>query len=161
MRIRKVIVLIAAIAAASCSSTRTDSGLGNARVRVPDPDVRIIQISQVAAVARGITGGIPVQYRIRVANHAAEPITLVRVTVQSLGSGAYTLNPNSRAFDLKIQPEGFADAEFWAPATIEDATVYGANGPVTLRCLTEYDSPMGHFQNLVVQQVHENMLETQ
>jgi hypothetical protein len=48
------------------------------------------------------------------------------------------------------------------PAFISEefgATVYGANGPVTLRSVAHFDSPVGQFDHITVQQVHEHPAE--
>ena len=37
---------------------------------------------------------------------------------------------------------------------IEDATISGANGPVTIRVSMQYDTPGGMMQSVAVQQVH-------
>jgi hypothetical protein len=151
----------AVLVISGCTSTKSDSGLGRAKVVVAEPEIVITQVSQVPAAARYISGGLPVKYQVRVANHAKESITLTRLDLQTMGDGAYTLNPTSRPFKMKVAPDGLEAAEFWVPAVINDVTVYGANGPVTLRCVAQFDSPMGQFQHVVVQQVHEDMRETQ
>ncbi|MCU1350338.1 MAG: hypothetical protein JWO56_3368 [Acidobacteria bacterium] len=152
---------VAALTLTACASGRPESGLGKATVAVTDPEIQITQLSMVPGAARYISGGLPIKYVVKVANHDKQPITLTRIDVQSIGAGAYTLNPTSRPFKMKVAPDGLMAAEFWVPAVIDDITVYGANGPVTLRCVAQFDSPVGQFQRVFVQQVHENMRETQ
>jgi hypothetical protein len=151
----------AVLVISGCASMQSGSGLGHAKIPVAEPEIRITQVSEVPAAARYISGNVPVKYQIQVANHAKEAITLTRLDVQTMGAGAYTLNPVSRPFSMKVAPDGLEAAEFWVPAVINDPTVYGANGPVTLRCIAQFDSPMGQFQHIIVQQVHEDMRETQ
>jgi hypothetical protein len=153
---KAILPLLAATALLSaCASSQSDSGLGHAKVNVAEPEVIIKQVSYMPPVARDMTGGIPVKYRVRVANRSGESITLTRIDVQSLGYGAYTLNPQSHSFKAKIGPEQYQTVEFWMPAFISDPTLYGANGPVTLRAVLHYDSTVGQFDQVTVQQVHE------
>jgi len=154
-----LVALLLAAALAGCASSRSESGLGQAKVNLIEPEVTFTQTNLVPQVARGVTGGVPVHYEVRIANKSAEPITLTRIEVQSMGYGAYELSPQSRPFKQKIAPDHFEVVEFWAPATIEDPTLYGANGPVTLRAVAHFDSPVGQFQQVVVQQVHDHPAE--
>jgi hypothetical protein len=94
-----------------------------------------------------------------VANRSGEPITLTRIDMQSMGYGAYTLNPQSRSFKMKVEPAQYQTVDFWMPAQIDDPSLYGANGPVTLRAVLHYDSPVGQFDQVTVQQVHEHPAE--
>jgi hypothetical protein len=145
------------LTAAGCASSRSDSGLGNATAKLADPEILVKQISTVPSAARHVEGGLPVRYVVRISNRSGEPITLKRIDAVSLGEGAYRLPSVSRPFNKQIQPEHYEQVDFWAPAFIDNATITGANGPVTLRLTTYFDSPVGQFQNIVVQQVHEDM----
>ena len=133
--------------------------MGAAKVNIPDPAVTIRQISTVPSAARHVEGGVPVRYAVRVENKAGEAITLKRIVAVSLGEGAYRVQASS-PFNKKIEPEHYETVDFWAPAYVDNATIVGANGPVTLRVTTYYDSPVGQFQNVVVQQVHEDLGDT-
>ena len=150
----------AALLLGACASSKSDSGLGKAKVKLAEPEILLQQISTVPSAARHVEGGIPVKYRLRVANRAGEPITLKRDDVVSLGSGAYRLPTATRPFQSVIPPDHYEVVEFWAPAYVDDTTILGANGPVTLRLTAHFDSPVGQFDHIVVQQVHENMGDT-
>ena len=119
-----------------------------------EPEIHISQLSDVSDVARHITGGISVQYRVEVANLANQPITIKRIDLVSLGPGAYTLRPTSYPLNAALKPGEETAFQFWAPAVIDDPTILGANGPVTLRLTVQYDTPYGGTQSIVVQQVH-------
>lgn len=144
---------------AGCASSKSESGLGNAKVKLIEPEIAFTQANYLPPVAKDMTGAIPVHYAVRVANKSGEPITLTRIDVQSLGAGAYTLASQSRPFKTKIAPDHFEIVDFWVPAYIGDVTVYGANGPVTLRAVAHFDSPVGQFDTITVQQVHERPAE--
>ncbi|MBV9493170.1 MAG: hypothetical protein JOZ54_02905 [Acidobacteria bacterium] len=148
---------LALLMLAGCASSKSDSGLGKAKVKIPDPELRLSQISSVPSAARYVSGGIPMNYRLRVSNRAAQPITLKRIDVVSLGVGAYRLPTASRPFQTTIQPDHYDVVEFWAPGFVDDPSILGANGPVTLRVTAHFDSPLGQFDHIVVQQVHENL----
>jgi hypothetical protein len=144
---RRFFAIAALFLAAGCASTR-------AKGPVPSPEIHIVQTSGVPVAARGVTGPVPIRYAVRVANRAAETITLRRITAQSIGSGAYDLRSTSTPFNDEIAPETHRDVEFWASAFIADPTILGANGPVTLRLIVHFDSPKGEFDEVVVQQVN-------
>ncbi len=152
---RQPLALVAALLfSTACGSMKSDSGLGNAKVDIVRPVVAISQLSNLPLAARHIEGNLPVQYRLRVANKAAKTITLKNVSVQSMGYGAYNVDLTSRPFKAQIAPDQEGAVDFWVPAYIDSASLVGANGPVTLRVTAQFDSPLGQFQQTVVQQVH-------
>jgi predicted GNAT family acetyltransferase len=119
-----------------------------------EPSVQITQLSNVSLAARHVTGAISVQYRVNVTNNAAEPMTLKRIDLQSIGYGAYTLPAMTQAFDQRIDPRQSRSVEVWGPAVVESSTIAGANGPVTLRAVIHYQTAAGTRQVVHVQQVH-------
>jgi hypothetical protein len=120
---------------------------------VTEPEIVIEQLSAVASAARNVSGPIPLHYRVRVRNVANETVTLKRIDIVSVGYGAYSVGPYSRGFDVAIKPGGESAVELWAPGTIVNPSVAGANGPVTLRAVMRFDSPAGQLQTVVTQQV--------
>lgn len=149
------LVSLCGLLASGCGTGKSASGLGNAKAEIIQPEIKIEQVSNVPPVAQHLAGPLSVQYRVRVANKSAETIILKRVSVQSLGAGAYRLDQTARSINLKIEPEHFEYANFWVAAFIDDPTVFGANGPVTLRGIAQFDSGVGQFQTTFIQQVHE------
>jgi hypothetical protein len=119
-----------------------------------EPEIRISQISNLAEAAAHMSGNISVQYQVEIANTSKVPITIKRIDVISIGEGAYTLRPSSYPFDAALKPGETTALQFWASAVIGDPTIIGANGPVSLRVTTQYDTPDGRAQSVVVQQVH-------
>ena len=154
MRKSTLVLAVLATLSTACATMKSDSGLGRTRVNVIKPEIELSQVSEMPAAARHVQGAIPVQYSMRVANRSAEPITLKRVTVQSMGMGAYRIDATGRPFDTQIQPDEYQVVEFWLPANVVDNTIIGSNGPVTLRATLQFDSPVGQFQEIVVQQVN-------
>ena len=147
-------ILAVALFTLACASMNSDSGLGRATVSLAKPDILIEQVSSVPAVARHVEGGIPVRYQLRVENKSKEPITMKSVTVNSMGYGAYRVETTSRPFQTVVAPDNFQVVEFWVPAFIDNASIMGANGPVTLRLAVQFDSPVGQFQEVVTRQVN-------
>jgi hypothetical protein len=153
---RKTLPALAVLSlmALACASAQSKSGLGRAKAQLTKPEFEITQLGGMPSAARHVEGAMPVHYQLRVANRAGEPITLKMLTVQSMGAGAYTVSVTSRPFDRTIQPDQYEIVEMWVPAFIEYETVMGANGPVTLRGVAEFDSPVGQFQEVFIQQVN-------
>lgn len=149
-------VVFSLVLLSACASMQSDSGKGAATVNIPDPEIQIQQLSSVPPAASHVEGGLPVQYAVAVLNHAGTPITLKQVSVVSMGYGAYDVPSTSRPFKALIQPDQTQVVDFWVPANIQNASLVGANGPVTLRVTATFDSPDGQFQRVVVQQVNAN-----
>lgn len=120
---------------------------------LPDPPVAIEQLSSVSLAARNITGGITLHYLVRVQNVAGQPVTLRRIDMNSIGYGSYSVDQTSRPFNVTIDPQKQAEVEIWTSGQIVDASLTGANGPVTLRAVLWFDSPVGSLQTVVIQQV--------
>ena len=141
--------------AVSCSSaSKPSSGTATeSNINVTKPEIEITQISSMPAAARHVTGGLPVQYALRIGNHAAETLTLKSINIVSVGSGAYNVSASS-SFKQNILPDQEETVKFWVPAQITDATIMGANGPVTLRATVYFETSRGSFQQVVLQQVN-------
>ena len=141
--------------AVSCSSTgNTSAGKADSpKINVTKPEIEIVQISSVPAAARHVTGGVPIQYAMRVGNRAAETLTLKSVSLVSVGSGAYNVSASS-SFKQNILPDQEQTVKFWVPAQITNPTIMGANGPVTIRATVYFETPRGSFQEIIVQQVN-------
>jgi hypothetical protein len=134
---------------AACASQRD-----NATAQLAKPQIDLVQTSGVPTAARHVQGGMNIHYAARIANRAAEPITLKRITVQSMSEGAYNVGPHSVPFNVEIGPDNYHDVEFWAPARTGQSIV-GADGPVMLRVTAEFDSPVGKFQEVLTRVVNE------
>lgn len=143
---RTSMAFLAMMFAAACASQRN-----NATV-VAEPEIALQQLSSTPAAAEHETGGMPVQFRLSVANTAAFPITLKRLDLQSVGFGGYEVNPTSLPFNVVIPPGSDVSVDFWVPA-IAKTSVAGANGAVAVRLVSQFDSPSGVFQNVAVRQV--------
>jgi len=142
---RTAVTLTALLLLAACATDSAAPG--------PEPDINIYQISRVAVGTEHDTGPVSAQFAVEVKNKLAEPLSLRRVAVQSVGGGAYTLRPYSQAFNETIAPGETKRVSFWAPAFVDMNTVGGANGPVTLRASLEFEAGGKKFQKVEVQNV--------
>jgi hypothetical protein len=147
--VTRKIAAVVALCLAGCASSQPNA----TKAQIPEPEIQITQLSNVAEAARHITGGLSVQYRVDVANRANVPIVVTRMDIVSLGEGAYSLRPTSVPFTERLDPGETKTLQFWAPASIGNPTILGANGPVTVRLTAHYDTPQGAAQSIVVQQV--------
>jgi len=118
-----------------------------------EPEFRIRQVGGQAQVARHMQGAIAVNLEMEIINRSSEPLTVERIQVESMGAGAYTIPSTSRPFEKVIPPERIEVFDLWAPANAEN-TILGANGPVTVRSVVTYRSPLGKFQKIYVRQVN-------
>ncbi len=151
---RRLLLPVLLVVISACASMQSDSRKGRANAEVPLPDLQIQQLSSVPSAAAHVQGAIPVQYSLAVRNRAGQPITLKRVNLVSMGYGAYNISQTTHPFETEVQPAQTETVQFWLPAYIQTASLVGANGPVTLRITAQFDSPMGQFQEVVVQQVN-------
>jgi hypothetical protein len=140
------VVAFAALFFASCGS------VNNAKVKIADPEIHLVQLSAQPQIAEHVTGGIPIDFGVSVTNHANIPITLKRINIQSMGSGGYNVPSSSKPFDKVIAPEATEQMEFWVGA-FADVSVAGVNGAVAIRVIAQFDSPQGSFENTTVHQV--------
>lgn len=148
---RKAIAALVVVAAlAGCSSTSSDSK----KVKLARPEILFVQTSDIPVAARYADGGVTIHYAMRVQNKATEPITLKRVTVQTISEGAYHVSPTSKPYNVSIAAAQDEDFDFWVAAT-PGLSLVGLNGPVTVRVTTEFDSSQGTFQHIVVRRVNE------
>lgn len=156
MRTLLALSLILLSACASSSGHTATAAAKDASASDPmKPQIDIVQTSGLAIAARYMDGAFSVRYAVRVANPSADAITLRRVTVQSLTEGAYHVGPFSMPFDVAVASAAHEDVQFWAPAYTGYYSVVGANGPVTLRVVCEFDSQKaGRFQHVVTRVVN-------
>jgi len=93
-----------------------------------------------------------VRFAVRVENPSKEQIRLRRVTIESLTEGAYHIAPYSQPFNVLVAAARHEEVQFWAPART-GLSVVGANGPVTLRVVCDFDDHKGEKIHQVVTRV--------
>jgi len=142
---RTILISTALLLVLGCATHGGSSG--------PEPDAAIIQLSRAPEGTQYDTGPLTMHYAVEVKNTLAEPVTLERIGVQSIGGGSYTLPAYSQGFNETIAPGETKRVSFWAPALVAIPTVAGANGPVTLRGTLAFAAGSRKFQKIVVQNI--------
>jgi hypothetical protein len=142
---RNLLMMTALLFAVSCASSDATSAI--------EPEVSLVQLSRVTEGMRSDTGPVSVHYGVEVRNPTDAPIHLDRVSVQSIGGGAYDLPAHSQAFDVTIASKETKSVDFWAPAFVANPAASGANGPVTIRATLELDAAGKKFQKISMQNV--------
>jgi hypothetical protein len=142
MRRAALVLFLTALGCASSSSKTAHA----------EPEVEILQVSTVAEAARNVTGAIPIQYVVQIHNTTTTSLQLKHIEIQSVTSGAYTLEPLSRTYDQRIEAGETVNFDLWGSADAS-GTITGANGPVTIRAIAQFDSPTGSFQTVGIKQV--------
>src|SRR5258708_16082852 len=131
--------------AGGCATSDTTSSI--------EPEITLVQLSRVAEGMRSDTGPVSVHYGVEVRNPTDAPIHLDRVSVISIGGGAYDLPAHSQGFDVTIAPKESKSVDFWAPAYVANPAASSANGPVTIRATVELDAAGKKFQKISMQNI--------
>ncbi|HEV7919638.1 MAG TPA: hypothetical protein VGR02_02490 [Thermoanaerobaculia bacterium] len=143
---RALLLLAAASLIASCSSANK-----NKNASLVKPQLALEQL--VGPSELGYPAGrIDVQFALHVGNRSAEPLTVRRVEIGTISTGAYVLRRESFVFDKQI-PAGSVDAvTFWAHGYARGGgpNGFGATEPVTVRAIVYFNTPAGPFQQVLV-----------
>jgi len=137
---------------AGCASSTSPTSAPKAATGHPEPELELVQVSSVADAARNITGAMPVQFTLSIRNTTSVPLKLKHIEIQSITSGAYSLDPVSRTYDQQIEPGASQNFDIWGSANAS-GTITGANGPVTIRAIAQFESSLGSFQTVAIKQV--------
>ena len=125
------------------------------QLSVPDPDFALMQLTRMPDAASHITGNFQVQYRLQITNRAQFPITLKELEIASVGLGSYDVSSQTRPFNVQIAPSRDAVVDFFATASVQNPTILGANGPVTLHGIVTLYCQSGQFQKSFMLQANE------
>lgn len=112
----------------ACASAPNDNATDSASTT--DFDVEIAQTNEPILLRS--QNALDFRYSIQVRNRTAEPITLKRISITSVGSGPARIGTTLRAYDKVIPPQGSESVEFWATAYVNDYTP-DYRPPLTLR----------------------------
>lgn len=141
-------LMIPALLLLACCSLQ-QAGKSN----LPEPTIELNQLSRVADPTHNMTGPLSVQFQVTITNNATQPIELRRVELQSIGFGSYNLSA-THPFQTSIAPGATESVSFWASGSIDNSSMNGANGPVTLRASVQFESAAGAFQSTVIRSVN-------
>lgn len=124
-------------------------------LKIVRPEIALIQLYAPVDLGHARGGGTMfAHFGVRIANRSAEPITLRRIDLQSIGGGGYYLRREDRSFDETIPPGSVGAVEMQAQAYFL-ATPSGtpSHEPVTIRAICFFDSPVGSFRQIVVRNI--------
>lgn len=108
-------------------------------------EVTLVQVSNVPDIRVNVVGGLPMEYRLNIANPFEYPVTLVMVEVESVGdSGAYGMKRVRHAFNRTIAAKSHDAVDFRAWVYPLQADTRGSiNNPVMLRGSAQFQGPAG------------------
>ena len=125
MRTRLALLLLLAFSLSCSNSTRTAGlTLNTGEANFDSTDKLRFEIEQTAfpmtfAADRGATD---VSFRITITNRLSAPVTVKRLTLQSMSGSSFRLETSSRKFDKTIAPGAKESFKYWAPAVATDLT---------------------------------------
>ncbi|HEV7426076.1 MAG TPA: hypothetical protein VGQ46_06875 [Thermoanaerobaculia bacterium] len=99
-------------------------------------------------------GQVNVRYELSVANRTNDRVTLNRIEIRTIGSGAYTIRPTSTPINIDLGPgqEKTVPLSLWASARGGNMS---AQEPVTLRATAYMTGPKGAFVRLFTEYLSE------
>jgi hypothetical protein len=113
-----------------------------------DPNV-VLHLAQYESAPNAyLYGGmVNIQYALSVANRTKDPITLTRIEIRTVSSGAYTIRPISTTINADLAPgqEKTIPISIWANARGGNLA---AHEPVSLRATAYMTGPSGAFVRL-------------
>ena len=119
------------------------------------PEVEFAQVFGPSDL--GVTRGaatMQIEYAVRIGNRSAQPITLRRISVTSVGSGSYQLRPEEQSYTETIAPDTYGTVKLSARGYfVGNAMGDTSREPVTLRAILYFDAPEGSFRRIVTQNI--------
>jgi len=124
-----------------CSSHGGDAGVsvitGDADYSSSDNyDVKIVQAASPMSFPKADKGSIDVDFEITIKNRLTEPVTIDRISLQSIGGSVYRLDTSSRQYKRSIAAGATETFKFWAPARVE-GTTFDAKAPLVVRAVVD------------------------
>jgi hypothetical protein len=124
-----------------CSSHNTDGGIsmitGDADYSSSNEyDVKIVQAASPMSFPKADRGSIDVNFEITIKNLHQEPVTIDRISLQSIGGSVYRLDTSSRQYKKEIAAGATEIFKFWAPARVE-GTTFDAKAPLVVRAVVD------------------------
>ena len=136
MRVSAILLLL--------TLTGCSSGAGSAQT--PAVSLQIEQRNQSEVLH--FAGPISLQYDVLVSNSSDQPLTLRRIELRTIGSGAYSLRNESTPMNLAIPPGGEVSKTISAWGYARGGNL-AAEEPVTLRAIAYFEAPSGSFVRMV------------
>lgn len=110
-------------------------------------DVNITQTAHPMSVGRqeNAVDNADVSFDIEFTNRSDRPVSIKRISLQSMGGSLYRLETSSREFKRDVAPGEKTVFKYWAKAVTENRTI-ATNAPLVVRALidTEVDGSEAH-----------------
>jgi hypothetical protein len=131
--------VIALLFVLGCSSSATDSNGPNVVIHATPLDT--------SSNLFYFPGPVGLRYQITVENPLDQPVTLRRLDLRTIGSGAYFLRTGETSMNVTIPPKSAKQfsVSTWGRSR---GGFLGSTEPVTLRGTAYFDSPGGAFVRL-------------
>jgi len=124
---------------ACASATQDDSNVPNV----------VLHIAQYESAPNAyLYGGlVNVRYALSIENRTSDPVTLMRIEIRTVSSGAYTIRPTSTPINIDVAPgqEKTIPLSLWGNAR---GGTLAAQEPVTIRAAAYMKGPSGPFVRL-------------
>lgn len=141
-RLALVSLLLITAACASRSTREAD---------VLRPQVAIVQTSTLGE-SNYQPGAVELYYQVVVKNNSSETITLRQLDMNTVSSGAYTVNSNAIVLNQRIEGLTTGSAPFHIRGYQRGGRV-GAMEPVLVRVIAYFDSAAGPFHHVFTQRI--------
>ena len=130
-----VSALAVSLLLAACASSTQSSG--------PNVTIQLEQLNSANDIFY-FRGPVNIQYRVVITNPTNQALTLTRLDLQTLGSGAYSLRTNSTPMNLKVAPNATTAYQIsvWGYAR---GGYLSSTEPVTVRGTAYFNGPSGSF----------------
>jgi hypothetical protein len=112
------------------------------------PNVALHLAQEESAPSAFLYGGlVNVRYALSIANRTADPVTLTRIEVRTISSGAYAMRPTSTTINVEVPAgqEKTVPLSLWAQAPGGN---FAAHEPVSIRATAYMTGPKGAFVRL-------------
>jgi hypothetical protein len=134
---------------AGCASSSSDAGISGQS----DKLTPTVELRQVSGANEGwdYSGPTKIKYQIDITNPYGDPIKMVRLQLQTMGSGSYRLQGMETPVNQVVGPNKRVTMSFWANAY---ATGGGRqNEPVTVKGLALFETSEGQVRKMFVQNI--------
>ena len=123
--------ILAVVVLVSCSTSMSSSG--------PPVSVDVAQLNASSNIFY-FAGPVALQYQVRVTNPTNDPVTLTRLDLETIGSGAYFLRSSGTPMNLTIPPNSTQayTISVWGRAR---GGYLASSEPVTLRTVAYFHGP--------------------
>ena len=133
------LLLILLLLTACSSATQDDANTPNV----------VLHLAQYESAPNAyLYGGlVNVRFALSIANRTSAPVTLTRIEIRTVSSGAYTIRPTSTPLNIDVGPgqEKAIPLSLWANARGGNLA---AQEPVTIRAAAYMTGPSGAFVRL-------------